>query len=1353
MKPKDIIPRKRLLLALLLLLGSFFMSFQINQITSILDKIYTMGGWNSIGRPDYLLERNFIEEEIREQVVELIGDSIANGGNDFLARHRSNILISEDDCELICTFVTTDAGWANVLGYYTYHKDSVPETPEDIDSLHIIYPHIQRPHSLDAGDRVSLGTFPKDIVVGFFLIANGWDSGNITEGYHTVYSNHLLNTVASEENMQHMLMFWNQLENENNMILCIEDNNGIRPGGDQDFNDCIFYVTPSPKSNAVITPAFDNDPPVALDDNATTNYDFPVTIDVMANDSDPNGDALLPSSVYIINPPNVGGALAIVDDNGNITYNPVEGYVGPDSFTYAICDNTSQPKCDTATVFITIEEGNIAPSAQDDYYTIEIGQSLTQNVLENDSDEDNSFDFNSLQIINPPSVEGAITVVSDSGIISYIPPSDFIGLDTLSYEICDTGNPTKCTEATVYIDVIPTNEPPVSEPDSAETTNELVVSKNVLENDSDPDGQLHLPSFEIITHPSIAGAFVFITDSTITYTPQSTFVGRDSVQYQICDNAQNELCTTNWLYIDILEGNQPPIANNDTTEVIAGNSVSIPILTNDIDTDGEFALNSLQIISGPVIGGAEVSISDDGTLVYTSPANYTGPDVLLYEVCDNGLPQKCDIATVIINIIEPNQAPIATLDTVSIVENTEARIPVAANDLDPNDDLDEENVDIIVPPTSGGNAEIDSSGVLVYTPPTDFVGTDTIVYQICDLGVPPLCDTDSVFISVLPTPSPPNEPPVAIRDDVETDANTPINIKVIKNDVDPDNNIDSTSIEIITPSPISGTVVVINDDGSIDYTPAPNFVGIDVLIYQVCDEEGLCDTGIVYVSIGGDQDNEPPLALRDDVMGKVDSTLIIPVYKNDIDPEGELDTISVEIVSTSNLEGAIVELDSTGNIIYTPPTGYVGNDVVIYKICDKAIPRLCDSGVLYITIEEEDEVIPVNNPPITTNDNISIYQGDTICVDVLVNDIDIDLNLDSTSLSIADGPLGSGATAYINDEYKIIYKPDSTFTGQDIIIYSICDSGDPKLCDSGILTIQVLPDTTTQVIDNILPVVQNDTVYTTVNSSIFANVLNNDYDDDDGINKNSITIIESTTLTGASAIVAGFAIQYNPSPDYIGTDQIVYRVCDKAELANCGTAILTIIIEDENQPPVAEVDQASTKQNVAITINLTENDVDPDGEIDNTSLRIIEGPLVGGAFARILENGEIEYTPEADYYGYDTLTYRVCDNHRTKACTTSQVIIEILDPKSLPPDIPNVFTPNQDGYNDTFSIDNLEGHYLNEMVIFNRWGQEIYRKGNYNNDWDGYNQLGNPLPGGTYYYIFKSFTTGTQYSGYVVIKR
>ena len=84
--------------------------------------------------------------------------------------------------------------------------------------------------------------------------------------------------------------------------------------------------------------------------------------------------------------------------------------------------------------------------------------------------------------------------------------------------------------------------------------------------------------------------------------------------------------------------------------------------------------------------------------------------------------------------------------------------------------------------------------------------------------------------------------------------------------------------------------------------------------------------------------------------------------------------------------------------------------------------------------------------------------------------------------------------------------------------------------------------------------------------------------------------------------------------------------------------------------------------------------------------------------------------------------------------------------------IPTLITPNLDGINDYFRIRGLESLGRTSLVIFNRWGANVFSNDNYANDWDGKDYNGNPLPEGTYFYILKPEKV-EPIKGYIVIKR
>jgi len=128
------------------------------------------------------------------------------------------------------------------------------------------------------------------------------------------------------------------------------------------------------------------------------------------------------------------------------------------------------------------------------------------------------------------------------------------------------------------------------------------------------------------------------------------------------------------------------------------------------------------------------------------------------------------------------------------------------------------------------------------------------------------------------------------------------------------------------------------------------------------------------------------------------------------------------------------------------------------------------------------------------------------------------------------------------------------------------------------------------------------------------------------------------------------------------------------------------------------------------------------------------------------------YKPNLNYIGPDQLTYELCTNGCE--CSTAEVSLEIG--KDAGCAVPTVITPNNDGINDALVIPCLlqENAYKNtQLLIFNRWGDEVFRSGRpYLNNWGGtYN--GEDLPVGTYFYVFDLGDGSSPVRGFVVIQR
>jgi VCBS repeat-containing protein len=226
-------------------------------------------------------------------------------------------------------------------------------------------------------------------------------------------------------------------------------------------------------------------PPQANDDFYSTDED--TTLDVAApgvleNDNDPDGDSL--TAVLQSGPGD--GSLTLSSD-GSFTYTPDPGFFGSDSFTYKANDG-SPAESNTATVTITVNEVNTAPTAGDNSYSTNEDTTLNvaaPGVLGNDTDPDGDS-LNAVLDTGPS--DGSLTLNSN-GSFTYTPDANFNGSDSFTYRASDGS--ANSNVATVTITVDPVNDPPTANNNSYSTNEDTtlnVSAPGVLGNDTDPDG-------------------------------------------------------------------------------------------------------------------------------------------------------------------------------------------------------------------------------------------------------------------------------------------------------------------------------------------------------------------------------------------------------------------------------------------------------------------------------------------------------------------------------------------------------------------------------------------------------------------------------------------------------------------------------------------------------------------------------------------------------------------------------------------------------------------------------------------------------------------------------------------------
>lgn len=207
-------------------------------------KFRFLGSWNSKGVPQYLEpEGDEVSQAMINYVNETLPESTKVPGNSgfFNDDVQLNTELKEAS-KVYLTMVHEGAAWTNTLGFYTYNLDNPPQTVYEIDSFVVILPNVTQPGVVKPGDKVFLGEFPAKTGIGYFLIAQGWVGDTICLKSHMVFTDKHLNTFTTEMYRQQTILL--NYTAEDQILLGFEDQK--RPGGDNDFNDAVFYVTAAP---------------------------------------------------------------------------------------------------------------------------------------------------------------------------------------------------------------------------------------------------------------------------------------------------------------------------------------------------------------------------------------------------------------------------------------------------------------------------------------------------------------------------------------------------------------------------------------------------------------------------------------------------------------------------------------------------------------------------------------------------------------------------------------------------------------------------------------------------------------------------------------------------------------------------------------------------------------------------------------------------------------------------------------------------------------------------------------------------------------------------------------------------
>lgn len=406
--------------------------------------------------------------------------------------------------------------------------------------------------------------------------------------------------------------------------------------------------------------------------------------------------------------------------------------------------------------------------------------------------------------------------------------------------------------------------------------------------------------------------------------------------------------------------------------------------------------------------------------------------------------------------------------------------------------------------------------------------------------------------------------------------------------------------------------------------------------------------------------NGGPVAVSDTVTLAEDTSATVAVLANDLDPDE--DVLSIAAVTQPAQGTVTINGDS---ILYTPTENYFGADQFTYTVTDGELSATTNVSVM---------VTAVNDAPVANEDTAQGTEDESLVIDVLANDSD--LENDTLSVSSVSNP--NHGVALISNG-RITYTPNTDFNGLDSFTYTLTDGVDTA---TALVTLSVNPV-------NDAPVAMNDTVTMNEDAVVTIQPLLNDTD----VDGDQLTIQSVAVPANGSAVLNGQSITYTPHSNYSGVDSFSYTISDGAATA-VGT--IRIDIAPVNDVPTAGDDKAFTQAAQVVNIDVLVNDTDLDGDT-----LVISSVTQGAQGSVDLLDNQLVYTPLVDFMVSDTFTYTVSDGNGGSASATVTVYDRDI---TIDFEANQGFT-EQSGINDLITTEDIYGtvwHSTDTAAIWNR---------------------------------------------------
>ncbi|TOJ15237.1 tandem-95 repeat protein, partial [Vibrio parahaemolyticus] len=584
-----------------------------------------------------------------------------------------------------------------------------------------------------------------------------------------------------------------------------------------------------------------------------------------------------------------------------------------------------------------------------------------------------------------------------------------------------------------------------------------------------------------------------------------------------------------------------------TEDAVSTDTVVATLTVRDTDTPEDQLTVSLENNSNGyfVLVGNEVKLTQAGVDAVNNDELNLKDLTISASVSDGVNPTANDSDSLIVNRV--NDAP--------TVENAIAD-QVLSEDFDAfMIDLNEvfKDSDSSLEFSVSGNNSIQISivnGVATITPTADWNGKETITFTVKDSSGESVSQTVDFTVA----------PVVDIEaDSADVVEDTPTIINVLGNDT-----FESTDKVVSLDAdngPKNGTVIV-NNDGTVTYTPDDNYVGEDTFTYIVT-SGGMSESTTVEVNVT--PVNDAPVAKDDIATTQEDTAVTIDVLPNDTDVDG--DKLSIQSATVPEAQGKVEIVD--GKLVFTPAENFNGDAEITYTLTDGA---LTDQATVKVTVNA------VNDTPVVESN---------IADQALAEDFTpytIDLNTAFSDVDNVDGELTFSVSGNSNIQVAIVngiatITPTADWNGSETLTFTAADPSGESISQTVNFTVAPVAD------------IVADSVTVVEDTPTIIKVLGNDTFEGDG----KVVSLDANNgpANGTVSVNPDGSVTYTPNDNYVGKDTFTYIVTSGGVSES---ATVEVNVTPVNDAPVAKGDIATTQEDTAVTIDVLPNDTDVDGD-------------------------------------------------------------------------------------------------------------------------------------------------------------